>query len=396
MYGASALRRLVRSGNAGYALTAVLLVLGLLGASCYARQHRHRHHRHTASKRSGGQRANYVALGALLREEGISSSEDPSGATLCLSKGGHELCLRRSDRVASFDGVRHWLSYPPRTEGSRWLLDSADLREVRSLLCGGTTRARRRYRGVVVDPGHGGTNRGARSCLGQWEKVYTLDTALRLERILRSRGIPVVLTRRTDCDVSLGQRVRIACEHPDFIFVSIHFNDAPNRTGSGVETYCMPPAGAPSTYGAHLVADWPGRSWCVANRNDSANVLLAHWVHREVIQLRGSGEAWDRGVKHARFRVLRDNPLPSVLVEGGFLSNRSEAARVDSPSYRERLAQAIARGVLGFLRSEAPGGKKLPHVYQASVPLEGEKPSSFAHRGSASRHVFHAALSPEE
>ncbi|WP_174583506.1 N-acetylmuramoyl-L-alanine amidase family protein [Candidatus Methylacidithermus pantelleriae] len=327
---------------------------------------------HGRFRKAPGQRASYEALEPFCRAKGIRMTQDVATGSLCLSKAGHLFQLRRADRVATFDGVRHWLSYAPKEERGRWFLARADLRELEAELVRGPSSAHIRYHGVVIDPGHGGSNRGARSCLGQWEKVYTLDTALRLARILRQHGIPVVLTRTLDQDVSLSERVRIAGMHPGFVFVSIHFNDAPSRKGCGVETYCLPPAGAPSTYGGgHLIADSSQTHWCVGNRNDPDNLWLAHRIHHEVVRLgaKETGE-WDRGVKHARFRVLRDNPLPSVLVEGGFLSNRREARLVDSSSYRQELAQAIARGILAFFRSEEPRRKKLPHLYQAEVRPE--------------------------
>ena len=115
----------------------------------------------------------------------------------------------------------------------------------------------------------------------------------------------------------------------------------------GLETYCLSPRGAASTSSAYLtrgdIQKLPGNDY------DTQNILLASMVHSEIIRLNPGDATADRGVKRARFVVIKQNVLPAILVEGGFVSNHMEATRVNRPDYRQSLAQAIARGVIKFV-----------------------------------------------
>jgi len=170
-----------------------------------------------------------------------------------------------------------------------------------------------RFRTVVVDAGHGGIDKGARGVDGSLEKKYALDTAKRVERGLRRAGYRVVMTRKGDYFVTLPKRAAISNRQRGAVFVSIHYNWARNSGANGTETFY------------HSSRSYP----------------LAANIQREL-----SRHSNNRGVKRARFHVLRNNARPAVLVEGGFLSNASEARKVRSPFYRQRLADAIVRGIV--------------------------------------------------
>lgn len=170
---------------------------------------------------------------------------------------------------------------------------------------------------VVLDAGHGGISRGAKGVDGSLEKTYALDTAKRVERGLRARGFRVIMTRSGDYFVSLPQRVAISNRQWNAIFVSIHYNWAPNRSASGTETYYY----------------------------NSRSYPLAANIQRELSRFTGN-----RGVKRARFHVLRNNAKPATLVECGFLSNSSEARKIRSGSQRQRIADAIVRGIANSAR----------------------------------------------
>jgi N-acetylmuramoyl-L-alanine amidase len=124
-----------------------------------------------------------------------------------------------------------------------------------------------------------------------------------------------VLTRSSDVFISLGRRCEIANSNRGAIFVSIHFNSAARTGASGIETY---------SYGSRTGAS------------------LAASIHREVLRSTG---AVDRGVRQRRYYVLRNSRIPAVLAELGFLTNPSEASRIVSSSYRQKLAEAVARGI---------------------------------------------------
>ncbi len=174
-----------------------------------------------------------------------------------------------------------------------------------------------RFGTVVVDAGHGGIDSGARGVDRSVEKSYALDTAKRVERGLRSRGYRVIMTRTGDYFVPLPQRAAISNRQRNAVFVSIHYNYATRAGPSGAETYYFNARSSP----------------------------LAANIQREMSRVLSS-----RGVKRARFHVLRNNARPAALVECGFLSNPYEARRIRSGGYRQRIADAIVRGIINSSR----------------------------------------------
>jgi N-acetylmuramoyl-L-alanine amidase len=219
-------------------------------------------------------------------------------------------------------------------------------------LLGGFWRVGNLHPTVVLDPGHGGTDPGVKSILAiRFEKEYTLDWAKKLSNLLVARGWNVVLTRTADRDVSLSNRVAVAETAKADLFVSLHFNSSYPRTEqSGVETYCMTPAGMPSSITRAYGDD--ARTVTVNNAFDEENLQLAMLLHRGILEASG---APDRGVRHARFMgVLKGQNRPSVLIEGGDLSNPKEAALIGSPAYRQRLAEGAAEALGKLLAAGIP------------------------------------------
>lgn len=170
---------------------------------------------------------------------------------------------------------------------------------------------------VVVDAGHGGKDSGAVRRHAPPEKAVALDVALRVDRKLRESQLKTVLTRSNDTFIPLDDRVAVGNEQKNSIFVSIHFNDSRQRGVEGVETYYY----SPYAYS------------------------LAQAIERNLSTLHGTV---NRGVHPARFRVLRNAEYPSVLVECGYLSNRSEARDAADASYREKLADKIAEAIVDY------------------------------------------------
>jgi N-acetylmuramoyl-L-alanine amidase len=168
----------------------------------------------------------------------------------------------------------------------------------------------------VIDPGHGGFDRGGIPGQRVAEKTMALDVAQRLAKTLRHAGYRVVMTRDSDVFVSLGQRVLIANNYHDAIFVCVHFNSATRVGANGIETYYY------STNSASLAAS----------------------VHRHLI---GETSTDNRGIRRRGYYVLRRTDIPAVLVECGFLTNPDEARLALQSSYRQKLADAIADGVMG-------------------------------------------------
>jgi N-acetylmuramoyl-L-alanine amidase len=270
----------------------------------------------------------------------------PGGNTVFTSRNAtHSVMMKMGSPDLWLDGVHYVMSFPVEQGSGDWLVSRMDVIKLfEPILRPMEIAGRHAIRGVVIDAGHGGTDNGATSRLGA-EKNYTLDTAFRLQALLNNAGIPTVLTRRNDVFVDLYERAHIAAMYPDYVFVSLHFNSA-SEEARGLETYCLSPRGAASTSSSYLTrADiqmLPG------NDDDALNILLASAVHSEIIRLNPGDPSMDRGVKRARFVVIKANQLPAILVEGGFVSNRMESARVNSPGYRQALAQYIARGLIKF------------------------------------------------
>ena len=220
-------------------------------------------------------------------------------------------------------------------------------------------------RTVVIDAGHGGTDPGARGPLGN-EKTFTLDVALRARDLFTRAGFNVRMTRSADVYVPLETRALFASFQPNAVFLSIHFNYGMGPSAEGVETYCLAPRGVPSTNDSGLTfADFQN---CLGNVRDPENIALATAIHASLITRL---VVPDRGVKRARFVVLRNNAIPGVLIEGGFLTNPRDALRVASPAYRELLADAIVRGVIAYNRAVGRGSLRPPAAISAKPPPVG-------------------------
>jgi N-acetylmuramoyl-L-alanine amidase len=218
---------------------------------------------------------------------------------------------------------------------------------------------------LVIDPGHGGQNTGTASIAdGACEKEFTLDWARRLEPLVANEGWHVFLTRTNDVDVSLSERVAFAEEHRADLFISLHFNSAaPNQEQAGLETYCLTPAGMPST----LTRGYEDSSAVFTNNAfDPENLQYAVHFHRALLPVIGR----DRGVRHARFLgVLRGQNRPAVLIEGGYLSNPHEARCIADPAYRQKLAEALAAALSpADGRRESAEGEQISRLYS---PLSG-------------------------
>ncbi len=173
---------------------------------------------------------------------------------------------------------------------------------------------------VIIDPGHGGPDPGAVGIGGIQEKEIVLDISSRISTILEQQGVSTVMTRTSDIDLDLEPRVALAAQVRATVFVSIHANaiSMSRPEVNGFETYYYD-----SGY-------------------DLARMIQASVLKTVPIR--------DRGVRSARFYVLRKSSMPSVLVETGFVTGAEDAANLANSGYRQRMAEAIARGILQYIR----------------------------------------------
>lgn len=182
--------------------------------------------------------------------------------------------------------------------------------------CATSPRGVGRFNTVVLDAGHGGHDPGAKGIdRTSREKVFALDTTKRIERGLKARGYRVIMTRKGDYFVSLPQRVKISNKQRRAVFISVHYNWSRRTSAAGTETFY----------------------------HNSRSYPLAANIQREVDR---ASPMPNRGVKRSRFHVLRNNAKPSALVELGFMSNPQELKKIKSSSYRQKLADAVVRGIV--------------------------------------------------
>ena len=292
-----------------------------------------------------------LPISAFMREYALEIKTHETGK-IELSRPGMQLKLTPGIRRLQMNGMSLYMNEPLSTLAAEPTISVADAETVLGPLMGAYIKQVIRERPLVVlDPGHGGADPGASGHFRTVEKSIALDIARRVRRKLRQTGIDVHLTRDRDHALSLPNRIVRARARGAHLFVSIHLNASRNRNAQGVETYVLPARGYPSTSnGSVSDRPYPG------NKFDALNTLLACYVQKGLLTTTG---ATDRGVRRARFSVLRNASFPAVLVECGFLSNRTEADRLRVKDYRDSVAEGIAFGIQTYagraMRTIRPG-----------------------------------------
>lgn len=310
----------------------------------------------------------YVALRDIAKRYGLKATWTRPGTVMTLSDArGVRFTFERDERDFHLNGIRVFLGEPAQLNGdSLWISKLDVIKTIAPIFAPADHAALlpAAPKLIVLDPGHGGTDPGKQNLrLKLDEKDMTLDVALRLKKLLELRGYRVVMTRTTDTrfsnspNVDLPLRAEVANKTVADLFLSIHFNavDRDPQRVSGVETYVLTPQGQASTQAeqdrAMIATQYPG------NRQDVANALLGHSLHRQLItDLKSS----DRGYKRYRLAVLRTLKCPGALVECAYLSNDAEARRVATPEFRQQIAEALAEGVQNYAATLAALRPALP------------------------------------
>jgi N-acetylmuramoyl-L-alanine amidase len=179
---------------------------------------------------------------------------------------------------------------------------------------------------VILDPGHGGMNDGTKMCLAPYtkEKTLTLQTAMKVRDLLEQWGYHVKMTRTRDVFIPLAERVSFAQDAKGHLFVSIHFNHAPNKNANGIEIF------------------YYDKNKYAARSKQLAESILDTACKRL--------KAASRGCLPGNYHVLRENStMPAILIEGGFFSNPHEASKLSDPQYVRSLALSIAQGIDTFV-----------------------------------------------
>lgn len=174
---------------------------------------------------------------------------------------------------------------------------------------------------IVIDPGHGGHDPGATSVTGVHEKTINYDVAEKVAAILERRGLSVTLTRQRSEYIELETRAEIANRRNADLFVSLHADSAPSPSAQGFTIYVANAASADSQRAA-----------------------------RDIARAMATTGLENRGVRREDYRVLRTSQVPAVLVEMGYLSNRQDATRLQDSAFQDKLAAAIATGIIDYLQ----------------------------------------------
>jgi N-acetylmuramoyl-L-alanine amidase len=214
---------------------------------------------------------------------------------------------------------------------------------------------------VVLDAGHGGNDVGTHGPSGYYEKDLTLDVAQRLGALIEQRmGSEVVYTRSDDTYVGLEERTRIANQRDADLFLSIHANSSPYRTTAGVETYVLnfttsktalelaARENATSDRSIHELHELLEKIALKDKIDESREFASKLQSSLSVVSKSGTQGAKNRGVKTAPFVVLIGAQMPSVLAEIGFLTNTTEEALLRKPEHRQKIAEALYKGVAAY------------------------------------------------
>lgn len=274
------------------------------------------------------------------------TGEKSDGKVLSVRKGDSTLKFRHGSRKIYAGGVLVWLHEGITIAKGSWRLPNVDANKtLLPMLQPAPFLQQRGYKTILLDPGHGGADPGATSAGGLKEKAVTLDIARHMKKHLENAGYKVLLTRSTDKAVSLKARAAMAKAVKADLFVSIHCNGVRgNTTAKGVETFVLSIPGFNSTNDP--AGFQPSRVRYPGNQFDGANVALGYSLHKAMV---GENQVEDRGLRRARFLVLKEVACPSALVECGFLSNPKEAGRLSVPYYRKKMALSLARGIDQYL-----------------------------------------------
>ena len=279
----------------------------------------------------------YVLLSDIAKFYSLSLVPTKIGAVL---RGRKKVDLYYNKRIAAVDGVTIYFTNAPVLRGTNAYLHEKDLLLVLDPLLRGGGLMKYQIRTIMIDPGHGGSDKGAAGPRGLLEKNLNLAMALKLRTALRKLGYQVIMTRAADSTLSLQGRSDL-CEkfRPD-LFLSIHCNAASGKTITGIETFAMTPQGCASSNDSK-----PGNTKSSGNAFDKNNYRLAYEIQKALLK---NTNAEDRGVKHARFFVLRNASCPAVLIETGFISNLREGALLNRADYQAKIVNAIVLGILNY------------------------------------------------
>src|SRR5213593_778264 len=311
----------------------------------------------------------YLSVENISRFYGLPAGVVGAGEKIRFETIKNPLEFVSGSRETMINGARSWLCFPLIEQGGKYLVSRTDVaKTIEPLVRPHRVANVGKVETIVLDPGHGGYDKGQVSRYG-YEKDFVLDAARKLRPLLQAKGLRVMMTSEGDYFVPLEVRAQIANAARNSIFVSIHFNGTnDNPDATGFEIFSFTPRGAPSTSDSAVASS--SFSMQPGSEVDAQSMALSACIYHSVL---GHIPEYDRGIKRARFAVLRLTKVPAVLIEGGFLTERGEGRLISNKDWRGKLAAAIGVGIENYRAL----GKKQPPMLVAdyrkqikSVPVE--------------------------
>ncbi len=287
---------------------------------------------------------NYVDLREWAEQRDLRVFWNKKEQTIDLTNRWTSLSFAVDSRKAVVNGVIAWLSHPIAPHQSSVYITQADLATLLEPILSPVKVKNKKVLTVALAAGHGGKDPGNLAGSHQ-EKHYTLLLATEVEKALTQAGFKVVQVRDKDEYIPPEEQPIVARKKGADLLLCLHYNSATSDPNSvrGVEIYCLTPRGAASTNGGEVSFRAED-----GNRSDAQNVLLAYLLQKSVVN---SLDLPDRGLRRARFAMLRYAQMPAILFEAGFMSNSSDLKLIANPSRRREMARAIADGVLTYKRT---------------------------------------------
>ena len=300
----------------------------------------------------------YLSVDNISRFYGLPAGIAASGEKVEFEAAKNPLEFVSGSREVMINGARSWLCFPAIEQNGKLLVSRTDVaKTIEPLVRPHRVPNVGKVQTIVVDPGHGGYDKGQVSRYG-YEKDFALDVARKLRPLLLSKGLRVIMTREGDYFVPLEVRAQIANKARDSIFVSIHFNASnDDRNATGFEIFSFTPRGAPSTSDSAVAPSAPSTQ--PGSAVDAQSLALSACIYHSLL---GHIPEYDRGIKRARFAVLRLTKVPAVLIEGGFLTEQGQCRLIAQKEWRAKLAHAISVGIESY---RALGIKKQPPLLVA-------------------------------
>ena len=250
--------------------------------------------------------------------------------------------FEKSGRRAWINGTMIFLHEPCKKSGSDWFIYESDFKlYIDPILRSYKYVSKKVPKKIVLDPGHGGKDSGAISEKKLLEKEVVLTISKYTKKLLEKHGFDVYMTRYNDYYTSLDERVNFTKKIKADLFLSIHANAA-TPSAMGVETFITTLSGHDSSNHYGKKND---KSSCPNNQFNVANAILGYAIQSNLLK---TSSRKDRGLRRARFSVIRNSPCPAALVECGFLSNAEESNLLNDKKYLLKVASGLTNGIRAY------------------------------------------------